>query len=385
MILPFLPKSEPKAPSPTAKMYLNQPMIESGMLDIDGSFLEGGGQVLRTSLALSALTGKPFTIRNIRKGRANPGLQPQHLFCVKAARQLCNAQVAGAEQCSTELSFRPGRLDCHGLNIDIGTAGSCTLLMQSILIPALFSDEKVTFVVAGGTDVSWSEPYDYFENVFVPFLSQFASVSSRLISRGYYPKGGGKVQVTIQPRLHFSSFRDFEGLIDAARKSVPPMGLVRRQKILEIRGLSHASSNLKGKKVAENQLDSAVSNLEEFGCPVSIKTAYYDSLSQGSGIALWAIFQSGEWPCILGADSLGELKKSPVDVGREASHSLIREIESSACVDKYLADQLIPLMAFTGASSFSASEITDHCRTNMFVVEKFLPVKFKLDKNVISV
>ena len=138
------------------------------MIELDGSSGEGGGQIIRTALAMSAITGKAFRIINIRKNRDNPGLANQHLYCVKAVKELCDAQVEGAELGSEKLEFYPRKIKPQTLSIDIGTAGSVTLLMQSLLPICIMSDGKFRIRAKGGTDVRWSMPYDYMANVLFP-------------------------------------------------------------------------------------------------------------------------------------------------------------------------------------------------------------------------
>ena len=171
------------------------------MLQLDGSYLEGGGQIIRTALALSTITQKPFEATNIRKGRPQPGLKSQHLFCIKALEELCNAKSEGAELGSTYLKYSPGKIKPQTLSIDIGTAGSISLLLQSLLIPSILSDSKVRLKITGGTDGKWAMPFDFLDNVFLPHLQKYAEIKTSLIRRGYYPKGGGKVDIKVNPKF----------------------------------------------------------------------------------------------------------------------------------------------------------------------------------------
>ena len=353
------------------------------MVEIDGSFLEGGGQILRTSVALSAVTGKPFAIRSIRKARRNPGLRAQHLHAVQAAQKLCNAEVSRAAVGSRELTFKPQRLQTRDLSIDIGTAGSITLLMQAILLPAVFGGRNITVAVKGGTDVAWSQPFDYFKHVLLPYIRPFGSVEAELVRRGYYPRGGGEVRLHVRPELDLSFYENFSDFADHIKTKLPGMNLVQRGGLNAVHGVSHASKNLK--TVAGRQANQAAAVLETLGCPVSIERENWDSYCPGSGITLWASFEHDKWPVALGGDSLGKRGKPAEKVGEEAADSLIREIQSGASVDSYLADQLLPWIVFLPSARFKTSSLTDHCRTNMYVIEKFIPVKFESHDNSISV
>lgn len=162
------------------------------MITIDGSYHEGGGQIVRTALALSTLTGKQFEVNNIRKGRCDSGLKHQHLFCVKALEELCNARVEGAELGSEHISYEPRKIAGRTLSFDVGTAGSTTLILQALLLPVVFGNGKTRIKLTGGTDVPWSQPADYLQHVFIPHLRKFAGIEFSLLRRGYYPKGGGK-------------------------------------------------------------------------------------------------------------------------------------------------------------------------------------------------
>ncbi len=350
---------------------------------LDGSHMEGGGQIARNALALACLTGKSFYIDNIRKGRGDSGLKAQHLFCVKAAAQLCRADFTDVEIGSTSMSFFPGKLSATALDVDIGTAGSITLFLQSVLIPAMFANAPVKIRITGGTDVNWSMPFDYFKEVFIPHIKNLASFEIKLLRRGYYPKGGGEIEITVRPKFKLKNFENFAEFFDYIKKQKLNLDFAEQGKILQIKGVSHASKTLSDAKVAERQAEVAKMALKELNCPVNIAAEYSDSLSPGSGITLWAKFDSG---AIIGADYLGEKGKPSEKVGKEAADNLIREIKSGAPIDSHLADNLIPFMALFGGR-IKVSEITKHTLTNIYITEKFLDVKFEVDEKdkIISV
>lgn len=360
------------------------------MIKLDGSYLEGGGQIVRNALALSALTGKAFEVINIRKGRADAGLKAQHLNCVKAAAQLSDAIIEGASIGSTSFSFTPRKLEAKDIDIDIGTAGSTTLLLQSILIPSMFSDSKIKLRIKGGTDVNWSMPVDYFKEVFLPQLFKYARIHFKLKKRGYFPAGGGEIELLVIPEfrvIDFNSFDDFHRFLKTQKK----INLIEQGNLIQIKGISHASRQLEKSKVAERQAEAARLALRRYSCPIQIVSEYTDTLSAGSGITLWAIFSLQEDeisalnPIRLGADALGEKGISAEDIGRTAANKLIEEVESGAAVDQHLADNLIPFLGLFGGR-IRVSRITNHTLTNIYVTEKFLDAKFDVDKklNIIS-
>ena len=351
------------------------------MLSLDGSYGEGGGQIVRTALAFSALTGKAFEVINIRQGRPKPGLKAQHLHCIKGLEKLCDAKASYAELGSDKLRFVPGKISGKTISIDIGTAGSISLLLQSLLLPSIFADKKVRFRIRGGTDSKWAMPVDYFSNVFVPHLRKFCEkIDVKLLKRGYYPKGGGEVDIGIRPRWGASDFKEF---LMEMKKQGPFIDLTEQGKILQIKGISHASRLLENSQVAERQAKAARVLLSKYGCPVQIRAEYCDTRSTGSGITLWAIFSKKEEidfanPIIIGSDELGERGKRAEVVGKEAAEKLIKEIDSGAAADSHLADNLIPFLIFGGR--LKTSEITNHCRTNIWVCEQFLGKMFEIDE-----
>jgi len=357
------------------------------MIQIDGSYLEGGGQICRTALALSTITQKAFQVENIRKNRPNPGLKSQHLYGVKSLKELCNAVSEGDELGSTALKYYPRKIVAKNLDIDVETAGSITLLMQSLLIPAMFASKPITIDIIGGTDTKWSQPFDYFNNILLPQLQRFAKIEAKLLKRGYYPKGSGKVEIKINPRFKFNDFPSFNEFHSHLKQNTNPYNLTEQGHLIQIKGISHASKDLENAKVAERQAGSALNILKsKYNIPINITTEYQNTLSTGSGITLWAIFSKNKDdidennPIRLGADSLGERGKSAENVGEEAAKSMINEIESKAPVDRHLADQILPFMALIGSSKIKVSGITNHCRTNIYTIEQFMGKIFEIDE-----
>jgi len=348
------------------------------MLNINGSYGEGGGQIVRTALALSTLTGIPFSITNIRKARPQPGLKAQHLHCIKALEQLCNARAENAFLGSTKLTFYPGKIQSKTISIDIGTAGSISLLLQSILLPSMFAPGKVRLRIKGGTAGKWAMPFEYFMHVLVPTISLYAEIEPKLIRRGYYPKGNGFVDIKIIPFYSISEFDSFEQFLKHMQQNAPKINLTEQGKLIAIRGISHASSDLQKNNVAERQAKSAKQTLASLDCPIKIDVEYSNTLSTGSGITLWAIFEHNDKNYFLGSDALGERSKRAEIVGKEAAEKLLFEINSKACADQHLADNLVPFLIFGG--SVKTSVITEHCRTNVWVCNQFIPNALKIEE-----
>jgi RNA 3'-phosphate cyclase len=325
------------------------------MIEIDGSSGEGGGQILRTAVSMAAVTGESVKVFNIRAGRDKSGMMPQHFSAVEAVAQICGAKVDGLTLGSDSIVFTPGKIKAGNYNIDVGTAGSCTLVLQSLMLPAFFSPGKVSIQVRGGTDVKWSPSIDYLRFVFLPLIGKFGCRASvELADRGYYPAGGGRVTAEIVP----SKLRVTE--------------LLKAGKIAAVKGLSHAHLGLKGAKVAERQVKGAEyairNDLLDKGFPggLAFVQEYVNTPSYGSGITLWALTENS----VIGADALGEKGRRAEDVGIEAGKHLIEDISSNAALDRYMADQIIPYLAIAGGT-VSVSEITGHVKSNIEVVNAF--------------
>ncbi|CAD5243548.1 RNA 3'-terminal phosphate cyclase [Thermococcus camini] len=317
-------------------------------VEIDGSYGEGGGQILRTAVALSVITGKQVRIYRIRANRPNPGLRPQHLHGILALKELSNARVKGAQVGSTVLEFIPGKAEPKHVRVPIKTAGSVTLVLQALLPAMAFTGGS--FEITGGTDVPWSPPVDYLKNVTLFALGKMGlKAELEIRRRGHYPKGGGLVVGKVEPWEERN-----------------PLKAVEWKRIGRFAGVSHAT-NLPT-HVAERQAKAAKERIEElYSVPVGIETEVSRSLGPGSGIVVWAETDSLR----LGGDALGKRGKPAEVVGREAADELINQLTSRKAVDKFLGDQLIPFLAFTGGE-IGVSEITNHLVTNVWVVEQFL-------------
>ncbi len=361
------------------------------MLELDGSFGSGGGQMLRTALALSTITGISFKMINIRAARPSPGVKQQHLTGIQALALLSNAKVIGDTLKSREITFIPGKYVGKNQTIDIKTAGSITLLLQSILLPAMFASKAHTLTIIGGTDTIWSPLSDYLINVIQPQIKRFCNnLAISVKKRGYYPKGGGILEVKISPLLDRNSFDDFNKFRKSLSTVVSPFNLTANPKIVSIDGNVNASNNLSKRNVAERIADAANAKLAFLKISILISREYSASLSDGCGITLWVKCSTNkeftpETPVILGADRVGERGIPAEKIGEEAANKLINEINSGACVDEHLADNLIPFMALVPNSQIKASTISPHTKTNIYVVEKFLGKMFEIQDNIIKI
>lgn len=357
------------------------------MIKLDGSRFEGGGSIVRTALAFSVLTKKAFEIDNIRQNRPNKGLKNQHLFCIRALEDLYGSVTENAELGSTELKFYPKKSKGKNLEIDIGTAGSISLFLQSVLIPSLFSEGKMKITVIGGTDVKWAAPIDYFSNVFLPHLHKFADIKCKLMGRGYYPKGNGKVEIEIRSKIKREDFDTFELFREELSNKIPKINLIEKGQLIQIKGLSHASNSLQGRDVAIRQAKTGELTLSKLNVPVNIQSQYYLTPSDGSGITLWSIFSKDPEeidmnnPIRLGSDSLGEINKKAEKVGIDAANSMLDSIKNDSPVDIYLGDQIIPLMALLPGSKMKVPKITGHILANIYVIEEFLGKTFEIDSD----
>ncbi len=327
------------------------------MLEVDGSHGEGGGQIVRMAVALSALTSTPVRVVNVRAKRRNPGLAAQHATAIQAVGRLCDARLEGVAVGSASFEFHPGALHGGSFAFDVGTAGSITLVLQACL-PAAFAAGNVELTVRGGTDVPWSPPLDYFGHVFLRLLARMGGRAKVDVAmRGYYPRGGGLVRVAVEEPSEWQPLRlshrgDIERIAGRAHISNLPEAVVKRMKSAALQRLSGFSEV----RVHDETLgpDRAV--------------------GPGGAIVLWADTPE----TVLGGSALAERGKRAEKVGEEAAVELLREVEGGATLDVHAADQVLAYAAMaTEPSEFLVREVTEHARTVMWLLGSFLGTQFE--------
>ncbi|MGA2461680.1 MAG: RNA 3'-terminal phosphate cyclase [Candidatus Bathyarchaeia archaeon] len=331
------------------------------MIAISGNMLEGGGQIVRTSVALASLSGKDVHIDKIRANRPNPGLQAQHVIAVKALASVSNAETEGLVLGSRELVFKPRGRVAGRFSFDVGTAGSIPLILQALMPCAAFVPGQVELDLTGGTDVRWSPTIDYIRLVVLPMLRLMGYTATLTVHRrGHYPKGGGRVSIRVEPSRMLTAIK-----------------LLERGEVVSVEGVSHCVRL--PSDVAQRQASAATRKLQMAGLEPKIAVETYAAgqdphFAPGSGITLLLKSSSGS---IIGADSIGERGKPAESVGEEAAVKLLAEVQSQAPVDRHLGDMLIPYMAVAGdRSEISVSEITMHTLTNIKVAEMITGVNF---------
>ncbi len=338
-------------------------LSRQGLIQIDGSYGEGGGQILRTALGLSALLGKPFVLRHIRSNRRNPGLQAQHLAAVEALARITEAQAEGVKLGSQEIIFIPRTVHSGEYQFEVRTAGSVTLLLQAVLLPLCFSKGISMITLVGGTHVEWSPSFHYLSEVFLPTLEKLGvSVAAFIEKWGFYPKGGGRIRLKINPI-----------------QELRPISLMDRGSLKMIRGISAISSL--PKHVAKRQKEQVLKRLQgelHMGGEMAI-LENVPSNGPGSFVFLLAEYQG----VLAGFSSLGVRGKPSEKVADEAVDCLEDYLESDGCVDPYLTDQLAPFMALAnGNSSITTTRITEHLLTNLWVIQHFLDVTISREGEV---
>lgn len=333
------------------------------MIRIDGSI--GGGQILRTSLSLSALTKKSFKIINIRSKRNNPGLQNQHLTAVNSISKICNAEVKGNEIGSKELEFIPNEIVSGKYKFNIGTAGSTTLVLQTHLPPLIFAKEKSELEIIGGTANPLAPPALEIKEVFLWHLNKLGcNINFNIGKEGFYPKGGGKICVNITPCEELKEIKLQE----------PHHGYYEDTKIIAV-----CSNTLKERDICKRLIKGFKSNF-----PITNKLEteeiYLDTLSPGCYIHSNYKYND----CKIGMSVLGEKSRKAEDIGEECAINLLKEIKAGVNVDNFTADQLLIYLGIKGSGKLRVSKVTDHMKSNIQVIEKFLDVKFNIENNIIE-
>lgn len=324
---------------------------------IDGAFGEGGGQILRTALTLAMCTGKPIRIANIRANRKKPGLLRQHLTAVEAAAAICGADIQGARLNSTELSFTPGSIKGGDYQFSIGTAGSCTLVLQTVLPALLTANQDSSITVSGGTHNPMSPPFHFLQRAFVPLLQKMgAKVDLELNRFGFYPAGGGRITAKISPG-----------------SQLVPLHLKERGERIN----AYAESYTAGlpAHIAERELAEVKKRLSWREDQLLLRAISPD---QGPGNVLLITFEHENLTEVF--TGFAELGVSAESVAKGAVLAVQNYIAGNAAVNTYLADQLLLPMALAGGGSFTATDWSQHAATNAKVIEQFLPVKISPQK-----
>ncbi|MFL6207292.1 MAG: RNA 3'-terminal phosphate cyclase [Pyrinomonadaceae bacterium] len=324
------------------------------MITIDGSFGEGGGQIIRTSLALALVTGQPFRIYNVRARRAKPGLQRQHLTAVNAAAEVGGAEVDGAGVGAREFTFRPGRVRPGTYTFDIGTAGSTTLVLQAVLPPLMIAAEPSLLVLRGGTHNVHAPPYEFLAHTFLPLIARMGPhVSIELVRYGFYPPGGGQFNVYIEPAAQLTRL----DLIERGEfKS-------RRARALVVKLPPN---------IAERELSIVREQLGWTDEQLTVETST-NALSPGNVLTLE--FESAHLTEII--TGMGERGVRAETVAERACAEAQQYLAHDAPVGEHLADQLLIPLALAGGGSYTTGPLSLHTTTNIEVIKKFLPVEIE--------
>ncbi len=321
------------------------------MIAIDGSFGEGGGQILRTSLALSLVTGTPFRIENIRAGRKKPGLRRQHLTAVKAATEVGDAEMRGAELGSQDLTFSPSQISPGRHHFSIGTAGSCTLVLQTVLPALLTAGGNSELTLEGGTHNPFAPPFDFLARTFLPLVNTMGpNVTMKLRRHGFYPAGGGRIDVAIEPA-----------------KRLAPLHLLERGDV--VRWSARALVANLPLKIAEREIRVIQKRLALDDRAVSAEPVSSD----GPGNAVLIEVKSEHAAELF--SGFGQRGVPAEKVARGVADEAARYLAANVPVGEHLADQLLIPIALAGGGSFRTLPLTDHTRTNIDVIRKFLDVR----------
>jgi RNA 3'-terminal phosphate cyclase (ATP) len=323
------------------------------LLQLDGSLGEGGGQILRTALSLSLLTGRPFRMVKIRANREKPGLRPQHLAAVEASAELGQAEVRGARVGARELTFRPGMYSARELSIDIGTAGSTGLVLQTLHLPvAMRATLPVRLVLAGGTFNPHAPPYPFLETTWRGYMTAFGMPTALAMpAAGFYPRGGGQLDALIEP---------------ATPRSWVQTGRGPLRRLYGKAGVANLPD-----EIACRMRDRALHRLTAHGLPAEIELVRWTSPGQGAALCLTADHDDAVLTTFVGLGRRGKPSEAVADCA--VDQLLGFEAVTGAAVDPHSADQiLLPLALAPGRSEFTTSAVTEHLRTNAHTIRRFL-------------
>lgn len=327
------------------------------MIELDGAIGEGGGQILRTALTLSMITGHPFRITNIRANRPKPGLMRQHLVAAQAAAQVCNAEIMGAAIGSQTLEFIPGKIKGGEYKFAIGSAGSCTLVLQTLLPALLQADKPSVIHIIGGTHNSMAPPAQFLQRAYGRVLAEMGATLDIQLNRfGFYPAGGGEIVATVMPCQQLQAI---ERITRGERVSC------------------YAESFIAGVpfNVAKRELECVGTSMSWDESQLLVRGLPGE---QGPGNALLVTLEYQHVTDVFCA--FGEKMVRAESVAKNVVSEVRRYIASNAAVGEHLADQIMLPFALAGGGKFSTNQVSQHALTNAFVIERFLPVRFSFDK-----
>jgi RNA 3'-terminal phosphate cyclase (ATP) len=325
------------------------------VLAIDGSHGEGGGQIIRTSLALSLVTGKPFHVKHARANRAKPGLRQQHLTAVRAAAAIGNAQVEGAAVGSTEFTFHPGTVTPGDYRFDVGTAGSTTLVLQTVLPPLMIASAPSVLRFEGGTHNVHAPPYDFLERTFLPLVSRMGpQILIELGRYGFYPPGGGRFDVFIEPATHrFQLELTERGRILAKRARALVVNLPASMAERELTVVKEKMA------LSDKQLQPEISD---------------NAISRGTAVMIE--IQSEHLTEVF--TRIGERGVRAEIIAEQAADEALDYLRAQAPVGEYLADQLLIPLALCSGGNFATTRVSLHTQTNIEVIRKFLDIDIRV-------
>ena len=331
--------------------------MPTAMREIDGAWGEGGGQLIRTAVALAAITHTPIRVRHVRANRQPPGLAPQHLTAVRAVATLCGAETRGLELRATAFEFAPGRIVAGEFRFDVGTAGSLTLLAQALLPVLASAPGPCTVSLIGGTDVRAAPPFDYFRHVLLAHLAALGvPVRCALHRRGYYPRGGGEIELETMPArpraLRFDATASPRAILGCAHTDHLPRHVATRMNDAARAPLPRQATEIE----IEIEVEAAAAN-------------------PGGSIVLWT--RGGG--SVLGAGRVAERGVRAEALGAAVGSELAGDLAAGVTLDVHAADQLLVWLALAdGESVFTTREVTHHARTAMWLIEQFVPVQFEI-------
>lgn len=338
------------------------------MISVDGGAKSGSGTIVRYSVALASLLGKEIKVENIRAKRDKPGLRPQHVRVIQACQEMCHAAVNNAGVGSKEITYSPQeRFKGGEYHWDIGTAGSTTMMAQTLIPLACFAEKPSKFRLEGGLFQDFAPSAYHMKFVLLPLLRRMGvNAELDIIRPGYVPRGAGVIEIEVEPV-----------------EKLKPLVLTEQDHILDTKGIA-LSSHLRERKVSHRMARECQKILGSRGYKAEIEEIYEESsLQEGAALAIYAETSSGG---LIGADRAGRPGRSSESIGRYVAHSFIEDVETGAAVDRYVADQLIIYAGLAeGTTRYSVPRITEHVETNLWLIERFLGVKAKISGNVVEI